>query len=78
MSGLVDNPNVRNIVRVWQTVGANAPHGKWCMLGARMGAQFGRQFRDTDAIRAINDMAWLRAEFEQVHAKGPSAVPPAI
>jgi len=68
LGGLVDNPNVPNIVRVWQTVGEKAPNGRWCMLGARMGAAFGEKSRGTDALKAINDMAWLEQEFERVRA----------
>ena len=65
-SGLVDNFNVPHIIRTWQTVGAHQPNGRWCMLGAQMGTEFGKRFAGTDTLRSINDMAWMKSEFEKV------------
>jgi hypothetical protein len=64
-NGLVDNPSIPRIMKIWQTVGADKPNGHWCMLGARMGADFGRRFAGTEVLRSINDMAWMKSEFEK-------------
>lgn len=66
--GLVNHPSVPRLLQVWQTVGKYKPNGTWCMLGAKMGAAYGEKWRGTDAMRAINDMAWQRTEFERVQA----------
>jgi hypothetical protein len=55
-----------DIIRVWQTKGAEAPHGRWCMLGARMGAEFGRQFAGTERLNVINNIRRLEKVFELV------------
>ena len=65
-SGLVDHPSVPRLLQVWRTVGKYKPNGTWCMLGAEMGASYGEKWRGTDAMKAINDMAWQRTEFERV------------
>lgn len=45
------------------------PNGSWCMLGARMGTQFGRRWARTPRLRAINDMGLLKTIFEKVQAQ---------
>jgi len=64
-SGVLRNPSVP-VVQIWQTVGAETRNGKWCMLGARMGGEYGRRFAGTNKLRFINDMAWMKNAFEKV------------
>jgi hypothetical protein len=66
INGMVDNPNIPNIVKIWHTVGADRLNGQWCMLGARMGTEFGRKHKGRSEMRAINDMNWLKARFAEV------------
>jgi hypothetical protein len=68
-SGFVNHPTVPHLIRTWQTVGANKPNGNWCMLGSRMGADFGTRFAGTDRLRSINDMGWMKAVFERVQSR---------
>jgi hypothetical protein len=65
-SGSQTGPRVKPDLRIWQMVGRDALNGTWCMFGARMGAAFGRKHSGTDVLRAVNDMDWLKQEFEIV------------
>jgi hypothetical protein len=65
-NGLIDSPHVPELMKVWQTVGTHMPNGRWCMLGARMGAEFGRQFAGTERLNVINDIRRLEKVFELV------------
>lgn len=71
-SGMVDNPNIPNILKRWQTVGGGVVNGDWCMLGARMGVQFGTRHAGKGELRRINDMAWLKARFAEILARRPA------
>lgn len=68
-SGIIEAVEAPEILKVWQTVGADKPHGQWCMLGARQGAAFGKTHKKSDEIAKINDIAWLKARFEVAKAK---------
>lgn len=52
-------------LNIWQTQGADKLNGIWCMLGARMGANYGLRNTDRDSLLKINDMGWLNAVFEE-------------
>lgn len=64
-AGILPATNVvRRQLTFWQTLGADRANGRWCILGARMGAAFGKEHRGSDALRQVNDVEWLRARFE--------------
>jgi len=52
-------------LEVWQMQGADKLNGTWCMLGARMGANYGLKNQGANALLRINDMEWLKAVFEE-------------
>eukprot|EP01037_Dinobryon_pediforme_P020827 gene20827-21537_t len=69
-AGLVNHPGLPEVLQTWQTVGADTPFGRWAILGARMGAKFGSENAGTDALRIVNDMTWLKAQFSRIEAAG--------
>lgn len=71
-SASIDSLTPSAVIKVWQTQGAEAPYGKWCMLGARMGEQFGKRFAGTERLNIINDIRRLEKAFEAVK-QGPHA-----
>ena len=79
VTGMVKVPTITDIIRTWQNVGRRAQYGEWCMLGSRMGAEFGRRYAGTAHLRKVNDIAWLKAEFEiiaqRVKETGPLGHP---
>lgn len=64
--GIVQHPRLHELLQIWQTVGAEAPNGEWCILGSRMGAAFGTQNFGSDMLRKVNDMDWLKETFESI------------
>lgn len=52
-------------LNVWQTQGAASLNGTWCMLGARMGANYGMRNPTRQGLARINDMDWLQAVFDE-------------
>jgi hypothetical protein len=51
-------------LEVWCTVGADRPHGQWCIYGALDGRQWGLDHaHDQGKMMMINDTDWLRARF---------------
>lgn len=76
--GLVQLPQAGELLRIWQTVGADKPNGRWCMLGARMGAEFGKRHFRTNMLLKVNDMDWQKAVFaklEQAQGRQPGDAP---
>jgi hypothetical protein len=72
-AGSYNTPRAQEVLKTWQSVGADALNGTWCIFGARMGANFGRRNKGRDEIRLVNDMDWLKAQFalvEQNHKDG--------
>jgi hypothetical protein len=54
----------------WTAVGWEAPNGKYSVLGAQAGSNFGLQHADDLAILdKINDWDWLREEFKNVNVQ---------
>ncbi|MFZ2469326.1 MAG: hypothetical protein WAW54_13145 [Parvibaculum sedimenti] len=51
-------------LNIWQTQGADKLNGAWCMLGARMGANYGLKNPAGHSLLKINDMRWLYDVFE--------------
>lgn len=51
-------------LKIWQTVGADRPYGKYSIKGAISGAEYGkRYYNSVDDLRKINDFDWLREQF---------------
>jgi hypothetical protein len=63
--GLIRHPQVDELIRIWTTLGSEAPNGPWCILGARQGAEFGKKNFRTPLLGRINDMDWLSSEFSK-------------
>lgn len=72
---MVKHPDIPRIIEIWQSVGAEKPFGKWCMLGARMGGKFGRRHRGTEAMRQIHDMDRMKQAFEKVARRVEEGMP---
>jgi hypothetical protein len=64
-AGAVRSERVEEILNIWQTVGADKPHGDWCIRGSRLGAAFGKANARTPSLRQINDIGWLKNEFSK-------------
>ena len=59
-----DNTDNEYRLKVWQTKGADRPMGKYALLGAEQGADFGREYADRSKIlNQINDFEWLEETF---------------
>lgn len=59
-----DETNER--LKVWTTVGADRPFGKFAIDGARYGAMWGKYNRDDPSkLFLINDFDWIRQQFEE-------------
>lgn len=64
-------PNGDNIdneyrLNVWCNRGDTRPFGKFCLLGAQQGRDFGIRYKDRpDLLNKINDFEWLRKTYEQ-------------
>jgi hypothetical protein len=78
VTGMVDNPRIPELIRIWQTVGKGALNGEWCMLGARMGAEFGRLYERREELKKVNDISWFKTEFEIISRRVGSASPLAV
>ncbi|MEN6543453.1 hypothetical protein [Parvibaculum sp.] len=52
-------------LKVWQTQGADKLNGAWCMLGARMGANYGLKNPTRQGLVRVNDMEWLKSVFDE-------------
>jgi hypothetical protein len=51
-------------LHIWCTVGDNRWHGKYAMLGAKQGKQYGEENMDNqEKLNLINDFNWLRKKF---------------
>lgn len=48
----------------WLTVGAEAPFGSWCLLGANLGHSYAKErLQKQQSLVEINDFTWLKSEF---------------
>jgi len=71
--GVIEHPKLRELLEIWQTAGAEARHGDWCILGSRMGAAFGKENFRGRGLAKLNDAEWLRAKFEEVSRSLPKS-----
>lgn len=73
-SSIIDNgDNIDNEYRldIWCSRGESRPNGKYCIMGANQGREFGTYYRNNpDVLNKINDFAWLRETFNQSNEDG--------
>ena len=51
-------------LKIWCTVGADRMYGKYCILGANQGKEYGEMFKDdVENLDKINDFIWLKKMF---------------
>ena len=56
-------------LRLWTTVGAEAAFGRWCLLGARQGVEFGRRHHgERRKLALVNDYDALAEMFQATQA----------
>ena len=61
-----DESNER--LTAWKTKGANQPFGKYAILGAIAGAEYGiENSNNIEALKKINDFDWLTEKFRREH-----------
>jgi len=61
-----DNTDNEYRLKVWQERGAKRPFGKDAILGAKQGAEFGKNYAmNIKALNKINDFEWLKETYEQ-------------
>lgn len=54
-----------NRLLTWCTIGYDKPYGEYAILGAKAGAAYGtRNKNNLDALKLINDFAWLKEKFD--------------
>ena len=67
-SSIIPNgDNIDNQYRldVWCSRGKDKPNGKYAIMGANQGKDFGTHYRKNDnVLKKINDFDWLREQFE--------------
>ena len=62
-----DNYDNEHRLNVWCTRGDNKENGKYCIMGANQGKDFGEYYRgNLKILKKINDFQWLKEQFEQV------------
>ena len=62
-----DNYDNSHRLNIWCTRGAGRLNGKYCIMGANQGKDFGEYYRgNLKALKKINDFDWLKAQFMQV------------
>jgi hypothetical protein len=55
-------------LEIWCSEGEDKLYGKYAILGANMGKEFGSKYKnDLNMLQKINDWEWLRIEFEKVN-----------
>lgn len=59
-----DNLDNEYRLKIWCTRGENRPFGKYAILGATQGADFGATYKDSpEILNKINDYDWLKETF---------------
>jgi hypothetical protein len=59
---IVEKSNQR--LKIWTTKGAKQPFGKYAIAGAKQGKNYGlKNASNTEALRVINDLEWMKNEF---------------
>jgi len=57
-----------NRLKIWCTVGADKPFGKYVIAGAKSGAAYGARYQgDNEALKKINDFDWLQEQFKNAN-----------
>jgi len=68
-SSIIPNgDNIDNQYRldIWCTRGDDRPYGKYAIMGANQGRDFGMHYREhTKILKKINDFSWLHETFEK-------------
>ena len=60
-----DNTDNEYRLKVWQTKGADRQNGKYAILGAKQGADFGFAYRNNvKTLNLINDFEWLEETYK--------------
>lgn len=71
-SSIIPNgDNIDNQYRldVWCSRGEKRPYGKYCIMGAQQGREFGTHYKNNvDALSKINDFQWLKEQFDASNA----------
>ena len=61
-----DNIDNQYRLNIWCTRGADRPYGKYAIMGANQGKDFGNYYRNQIKIlKRINDFEWLHETFEK-------------
>ena len=61
-----DNTDNLYRLKVWQERGEKRDYGKYAIMGAKQGAEFGEHYKnDIDVLNRINDFKWLKDTYEQ-------------
>jgi len=59
-----DETDIR--LRIWTTVGEDKDYGKFAVLGARAGVEFGISNKNNfSELKKINDFEWLKNKFDK-------------
>jgi hypothetical protein len=62
-----DDNETTHRLEVWCTVGEDKPYGKYSIIGARMGKEFGLKNKNNPTeLKKINDFDWLKELFDDV------------
>ena len=65
ISGQVGD-ETKNRLDIWCTIGESEPYGKWALLGAHDGRQYGTDnSSNPDNLSLINDFEWLQERFNK-------------
>ena len=60
-----DNLDNEYRLNVWCERGEKREYGKYAIMGATQGADFGKYYKNNEtALKLINDFDWLREQFE--------------
>jgi hypothetical protein len=70
-SKVIDRQNDSETIErldVWCTVGSDRPYGKYAILGALDGREYGESnIGNLEALKKINDFVWLKERFDEQH-----------
>lgn len=56
-------------LRAWCSLGRDVEYGKWCLLGARMGALWGFDWaKEPEKLALISDHNWFQERFAEIEA----------
>ena len=77
LAGGINGENEENRIyrlKIWCTKGEDKPYGKWAILGARAGKQFGESnWKCREKIQLVNDFDWLEQQFLKFRGKYKAA-----